>query len=694
MIKDTIAHNKEVQPTDNVLAKLHSDFPQCFNKEGLFDLEKFRNLIKTNVNVTEEGYDLNFLGKNYANLIASTETETVIQPDLEHNSKPENLNSRNVYISGDNLDALKHLLKSYSGKIKCIYIDPPYNTGSDGFVYNDKFNFTAEELQNKLSISEEKAKRILDLCRRGSASHSAWLMFMAPRLMLAKDLLTDDGVIFISVDDNEQANLKLLCDNVFGEENKLGILPTIMNLKGNNDEYAFSGTHEYTIVYAKNKETSSVGEFNIDEDDLEDWEEDEVGLYKKGANLKSTGVNAPREKRPNLYFPLYIDKENNKCSITRNFDSDIEILPITKGKDMSWRWSKEKFHKLNNDVIISYTDNEISLYKKQRPSLGELPTSKPKSIFYKPKYSSGNGTAEIKGLFGFKSFNNPKPIELIYDFLQIGAKYNNCCILDFFSGSATTAHAVMKLNAEDGGNRQYILVQLQEQTKKDSEARKSGYETIDQIGMERIRRAAEKIKSELQEEIVDKVTKLAAKETKLAKENTQKNMFDDENPLEQEIDTLKNEIETKRQQLETADFGFKHYTLQDVTQDTLDKMETFDTQAYIADTDLVDQFGRETVLTTWCINDGYGFYADVLPLQLADYTAYHCGSHLYFIDGNGFDEKAMVALIDKYGKDPAFNPQNIVIFGYSFNFTQTEMLRKNLATVKKINGDINLDIRY
>lgn len=214
-----MAQNEKVQPNDRIMSKLHADFPQCFNKEGQFDLEKFQQLVQTEVDVTHEGYELNFLGKNYANLIASTETETVIQPDLEHNAKPENCNSQNVYISGDNLDALKHLLKSYSNSIKCIYIDPPYNTGSDGFVYNDKFTFTEEQIQTKLGVSEEKAKRILDLARRGSASHSAWLMFMAPRLMLAKDLLTEDGVIFISIDDNEQANLKLLCDSVFGEEN-------------------------------------------------------------------------------------------------------------------------------------------------------------------------------------------------------------------------------------------------------------------------------------------------------------------------------------------------------------------------------------------------------------------------------------------------------------------------------------------
>ncbi|MBQ6963746.1 MAG: site-specific DNA-methyltransferase [Paludibacteraceae bacterium] len=695
MIKDIKAQNENVQPSDRIVAKLHADFPQCFTNEGKFDIEKFKTLVKENVDVTEEGYDLNFLGKNYANLIASTETETVIQPDAEHNALPENRDSQNVYISGDNLDALKHLLKSYAGKIKCIYIDPPYNTGSDGFVYADKFSFTANDLQVKLGVSEEKAARILDLTKRGSASHSAWLMFMAPRLMLARDLLTEDGVIFISIDDNEQANLKLLCDSVFGEENRLGNLPTIMNLKGNNDEYAFAGTHEYTVVYAKSKELSSVGEFEVDGDELEDWEEDEIGLYKKGANLKSTGVNAPREKRPNLYFPLYINVEKNVCSIKRLSDSDVEIFPITKGQEMSWRWSKEKFEKQGNDIIIS-TTGEFSVYKKQRPSLGDLPSSKPKSTLYKPQYSSGNGTSRIKELFGFKAFSNPKPTDLIYDLLQIGVNRNECFVLDFFSGSATSAEAIMQFNSNKKLNTKFIMVQLQEETPQDSEARKAGYKTIDEIGQERIRRAAAKIKTDLQKEISELEKQLKVKERKLAEESKQGSMFDEENPLAQEIETLKKEIENRRNILKTTDFGFRHYTLQDVPQNTLDKMEKFSTSEFFNEGNILKSFGKETVLATWMVRDGYGLCGEIDELKLADYTACHCGSHIYFIDGEGFDENAMIALIDRFHCDAAFNPQNIVLFGYSFNYTQTEMLRKNLNTLKDSakNLNINLDIRY
>lgn len=203
MIKDIISANESVVPNGKEMTILEEYFPSCFKSDGSFDMGRFSEYLKDKVDISHEGYELKFLGKSYAKLLASLDTETVIVPDEEHNLKPENISSENVYISGDNLDALKHLLKSYAGEIKCIYIDPPYNTGSDGFVYSDSFKFSVEDLTEKLSIDEEEARRILDLTNRGSASHSAWLTFMYPRLQLARDLLDDDGIIFISIDDNE-----------------------------------------------------------------------------------------------------------------------------------------------------------------------------------------------------------------------------------------------------------------------------------------------------------------------------------------------------------------------------------------------------------------------------------------------------------------------------------------------------------
>ena len=244
MIKDIMNHNADAVAGQKEMDALKKYFPQCFHADDEFDIEAFKAALPGGTTITDETSGFNWLGKNYARMLTNMDTTTLIRPDEEHNAKPENKDSQNVYISGDNLDALQHLVKSYSGKVKVIYIDPPYNTGSDGFVYNDKFNFTAEELAKRLDVSRERAERILSMTRRGSASHAAWLTFMLPRLSFARDLLTDDGVIFISIDDNEQANLKRLCDEVFGEENFVGQI--IWKNVTDNNPTQITSEHEYT----------------------------------------------------------------------------------------------------------------------------------------------------------------------------------------------------------------------------------------------------------------------------------------------------------------------------------------------------------------------------------------------------------------------------------------------------------------
>ena len=243
-----------------------------------------------------------------------------------------------------------------------------------------------------------------------------------------------------------------------------------MNLKGNQDQFGFAGTHEYTLVYARDIFKCELGQFDIDEEEIEkEWLIDDIGYYKKGANLKSTGVNAPKEKRPNLYFPIYVLDEtpcgmknkNQKYRLEWSLepkDGFLPIYPITNGKEMSWRWSKNKFKSEAYNVIITSDGKDgISFYKKQRPSIGEIPTKKPKSFFYKPEYSSGNGTNQIMRIFGSKVFNNPKPVDLIKDFIRIGLKNKTGVVLDFFAGSGTTAQAVLELNKEDNGKRNFIL---------------------------------------------------------------------------------------------------------------------------------------------------------------------------------------------------------------------------------------------
>ena len=333
-------------------------------------------------------------------------------------------------LIGDNFPALLNLLVEYKGKIDVIYIDPPYGKDNMG-------EFAQTNYENAITRDN-------------------LLSMLYPRLLLAKQLLSENGVIFCSIDDRNHAYIKGLFDEIFGASNFIASLPTIMNLKGNQDEFGFAGTHENTLVYTKDKSQAIFNKFDIDEEEvMEDWQEDEMGFYKKGANLKATGINAPRTKRPNLFYHIYIN-DKNEISFEPQ-ENSIELLPITNGEEMSWRWSKEKLRKEIYDVIIVRDSAGISLYKKQRPGLGELPSAKPKTLFYKPEYSSGNGTNQFLCVFGKKLFNNPKPVDLIKDFVFLAGNKNSI-ILDFFAGSGTTGQAVLELNNEDGGERRFILV--------------------------------------------------------------------------------------------------------------------------------------------------------------------------------------------------------------------------------------------
>ena len=217
------------------LETLKKHFPNCFDKSGAFIVEKLQEIVQENgVNLSKEGYGINWLGKSYARVLANQPVQTLVKANLEHNSRPENIGSKNLLIKGDNIEVLKHLVSAYSEKIKMIYIDPPYNTGSDGFVYQDDRKFTKEQLSQLAGIDEEDAARVLEFTQSKSNSHSAWLTFMYPRLYIARQLLSDDGVIYISIDDNEQFQLKILCDEIFGEENFIAQLAVQLNPRGRN----------------------------------------------------------------------------------------------------------------------------------------------------------------------------------------------------------------------------------------------------------------------------------------------------------------------------------------------------------------------------------------------------------------------------------------------------------------------------
>ena len=631
MIKDIIDKNAEVKPNSKKMEALKEYFAGCFTKEGAFDIERFKEMMKDEVDISNEGYSLDFLGKDYANLIVSIDTTTVVEPDLEHNSKPENKDSDNIYISGDNLDALKHLLKSYAGEVKCIYIDPPYNTGSDGFVYNDKFRFTPEELEKKLSIDEDEAQRILDLTSRGSSTHSAWLMFMSPRLQLARDLLSKDGVIFISIDDNEQANLKLLCDYVFGEENFVAQFVWISKTGGGSDNNEVVADHEYVLCYSKNAGAENAISKMLLESEVLD-KKDEYGAYRIGRELNKWGANSRREDRPTMFFP--IPGPNGE-----------DVYPIRNDNtEGCWRWGKKAMLDAVEKHNVEYSRRDNGTYIVYEKIRTTDPRTKPYRTFLKDCGTTAEGTKQIKALFGTKVFDYPKPIELVRNLLEMGSEDGDI-VVDFFGGSSTTAQAVMELNEKEEASRRYILIQLPETPKEGSEALKAGYRTIDEIGQERIKRAAAKIR--------------------------------EENPLF------------------AGDLGFKHYTLRDVSDDVLDKLEAFDPRVSGFANNLLEEFGRETVLETWKVNDGYGMNAKVESVQLADYTAYQCGDHLYLTD-EGMSDEAVTALVDKYGEQSEWGPHYVVLFGYSFNFGTTDSLKKNLPLLNEGEKQIkiNIDIRY
>ena len=492
-------------PADDLRRAVRDIVPAAF-RDGHLQAEKLAQILQAPAEApAPDRYRFEWAGKQDALRLFAAPPGGTLAPDPRRCRAPDPeksagaFASRNVYIEAENLEALKIIARAYAGRVGMIYIDPPYNTGND-FVYNDKFAVGSREYMARAGMLDRRgraSRAARDEVRRlNGHKHSAWLSMMFPRLMAARSLLADDGVIFVSIDDNEAHHLRLVMNEVFGEENFVALLPTVMNLRGNQDQFGFAGAHEYALVFAKDKEGLSLGQFQIDDEGLAEWDRDEDGFYKKGASLKMTGKNAPREKSPSLYFPLYIGKDGGRlvARTRRHSESDVEILPVTDGQEMSWRWGREKFDREPHNVIVERTNGAgHTVYKKQRPDLGDLPSRKPKSLFYRPEYNTGNGTTQLTKLFGERGiYPYPKPLELVKDFVRIGAGRDGL-VLDFFSGSATTAHAVMELNAEDGGKRRCVSIQLPEPTPENSPARKAKFRNIADIGRERLIRAGAKI---------------------------------------------------------------------------------------------------------------------------------------------------------------------------------------------------------
>ena len=644
MIGKKLQDNFEKKPNSREMEKFKNDFPQFFSKEGDFKLDSFKKFLKEDeVDISKEGYELQFLGKSYAKYLSALETETYISTDISHNYKKENRESENLYIVGDNIDALKHLLSSYAGKIKCIYIDPPYNTGSDGFVYPDNFQFNIEELAQKIGITEEEAQRILDLS--GKSTHSAWLTFMYPRLVLARDLLSDDGVIFISIDDNEQANLKLMCDEIFGEENFICDF-SWRKKTGANDAKDIAVITEPIFLYAKNKNLT---------------------IENKNYRRDLSSVNTLRYNKKDQYFNergyFYydtLDRGGLQYSDSMNYSIALpngkSLYPNGRSEYKNdgwiWKWSKDKvawgikngfidFVKVNNEFTIKYkvyelVDNEGNPRDQKGRAFVNLILDPINQI----------GTNEIKELFHNEVyFNNPKPVGLIKYFINT-LKFNDLYILDFFSGSATTADAVMQLNAEDGGNRKYIMVQIPEKIDENKPAYKAGYRTIDEVGRARIEKAAAKIKDETKADI---------------------------------------------------DYGYKLYFLETPTEKTLIDLENFEPEIKLITNDMVSVFdnkhssGKESIISTWLNEDGYGLTKSSSPYKLENYEADIIEKSLYIID-EGLENDDVMTLIKRI-ENEELDITRVVVYVHSVRFNVLQEMRKNLKVLRN-NKNVTLIERF
>ena len=492
------------------IEKIQQMFPNCvterLGKDGkpelAIDFEKLQaELSNEIIGEGEERYQFTWPDKRAANRLANTPTTMTLRPCREESVDFDH--TQNLYIEGDNLDVLKALRETYLGKVKMIYIDPPYNTGND-FVYNDDFAQSRDEFEETSGLFDEEGNQTIDPMQRNTESngrfHTDWLNMIYPRLKVARDLLSDDGVIFISIDENEIANLIKLGCEIFGESNHIGEVVVKSNPRGSMSISEIASLHEYLVVFSKNRLECKIPGHFLTEDMTSEYKyTDERGAYRL-LGLRMRGGFWRRSDRPKLYFPIYVNS-NGEVSLKKDEYYCEEVLPIQPStmEDGTWRWSEEKV-KSNSQLLIGKLINRNGeffwdIYQKDYLNNDNKERrTKAKSIWDESEINYQNGTIEIKTLFNKGGiFDYSKPTFLLCRIIEMLDLKDSDIVLDFFSGSATTAHAVMQLNAEDGGNRKFIMVQLPEKTDEQSEAYKAGYKNICEIGKERIRRAARKI---------------------------------------------------------------------------------------------------------------------------------------------------------------------------------------------------------
>ncbi len=658
-----VHQTKSDAPLENPqLAILKQHFPNCFDKNGAFLPEKLTEFVQaSDTPINKEAYSLQWLGKSYAKLLRDLPPQTLLCEDKQHNNQEDNKNSQNLLIKGDNLEVLKHLKNAYNEKVKMIYIDPPYNTGSDGFVYQDDRKFSKDQLAELTGMSLDEAERVLKFTDKKSNSHSAWLTFMYPRLYIARTLLQQDGVIFISIDDNEVAQLRLLCDEVFGEENFVGQF-IHKNNSSKNQAKLLSVSTEYFYCYAKDiYKLQSNYIWRLDKKGVKDIAKLFNKLKKEGITLDEIN-NEVKElyKRPK-YAHLSRWNKVDESGVFKDADLSREggsknytIINPHTGKEClipkrGWGKSYEELLRLQEENLIWYGDENTPPSMKDYINVDDK--SVPDNFWY---YDNSTDTRNIKNLFGFLAFENPKPVEMIKNIMQLHLGKNDL-ILDFFAGSGTTADAVMQLNAEDGGNRQFILVQLPEPI--DPKKSKTAYDfvkneldvvepTVFDITKERIIRSAKKILNE-------------------------------------------NDVETGHA---LSVQGFKIYETVDNFCLTTDE-ELSPNQEMFPKQSLTDK-QYQTLLTSWRLHDGNRLTDGVSIKKLADYTAYLCDKNLYLLHPN-FNSDSIKDLIECLDKEPNFTPNRIIFYGEHIDSGKQKELQQALDSyANKKDLKISLLARY
>lgn len=633
-IKEETVYSNIETANSKQLAILKKHFPNCFDRDGNFIQERMLEIVNENeVELSKESYSLNWLGKSYSRLLANLPPKTLIREDVEHNAQDKHKDSKNLLIKGDNLEVLKHLVNAYSEKVKVIYIDPPYNTGADGFVYNDDRKFTKEQLAELAGLDMDEAERILSFADQGSSSHSAWLTFIYPRLYVARELLKEDGIIFISIDDHEFSQLKIVCDEVFGEQNFVGNIVRATGQTTGQDSGGLGTSFDYILVYTKKSDVDLSG-LPLTEYDLKRFQnKDDVGYYAYD-QMRKTGSNDKREDRPNMFYPV-MDPDGN------------EVFPIaTAGYEGRWRFSQESY--------LKHVENNMVLWKKTKRNGQEVwwpyikyyvegRTKRP-SPLWTDMEGNKKAARDLRSLFdGKKVFDFPKPIQVIQNLVHIAPNASkDDLILDFFAGSGTTAHAVMALNAIDNGERKFITIQIPEKINDTSEAYKSDYKTIFELTKDRLIKASNKI----QEEYPDFY----------------------------------------------GDLGFKIFEIADdfrVEDD--DKELTLSNLTMFDDVLLTDE-QYQTLLTTWALYDGSELTTPIYDIDLDGYRAHLCDRRLYMIAPD-FSSKALKALLHKLDNtdDRDFDPNKIVYYANNFDSVKQMELNealKSYANKKSIEIDV------